>query len=103
MTQEFSGNPQRYLRIAIGSTAGMLAWLYGAFVAIQYFVYDQTWALGWKPVLAVVVFGLWFARFFYRSMMRLDARYGSGSGWQLVERTVKLPELRPRRQPRPKS
>lgn len=94
MTPEFSGNPRRYRRIAVAGTAGMFLWIYGIFAGVQYFAYGQTWPLGWKPLAVVVVVGIWFARFYYRSMMRLDAQYGSGRGWQLVERTVKLPELR---------
>lgn len=94
MIMEFSGNPRRYLRIAVGGTVAMFLWLYGMFAGVQYFAYGQTWPLGWKPLVVVVVVGIWFARFYYRSMMRLDAQYGSGRGWLLVERTVKLPELR---------
>lgn len=100
MTQEFSGNPGRYRRIATSLTLGMVGWLYAAFAGVQYFVYGQDWPLGWKPVVITLAFAAWFARYFYRSMMRLDAQYGSGSAWQLVERTVKLPELRPRSDPR---
>lgn len=95
MTTEFSGNPHRYKRIAITGTAGMFLWLYGAFAGIQYFAYGQTWPLGWKPLVITVVVAVWFARFYYRSMMRLDAQYGTGRSWQLVRRTVKLPEFRP--------
>lgn len=95
--EQFSGNPRRYLRIAIWSTVGMTIWLYGAFAGIQYFVYGVTWPLHWKPMVIVLLFAAWYARFWYRSMMRLDAQYGAGRSWLLVERTVKLPELCKRR------
>lgn len=98
----FPGHPRLYRRIAIWSGVGIFVWLYGGFASIQYFVYGQTWPLGWKPILLGLVFTAWFARFFYQSMMRLDTQYGSGSGWRLVKQTVKLPEQRPkkrRRQP----
>lgn len=99
MAPEFSGNPRRYLRIATWLTVGMVGWLYAVFAGVQYLVYGQAWPLGWKTVVATVVFAAWFARFFYHSMMRLDAQFGSGRAWQLVERTVKLPERRPPAQP----
>ncbi len=95
MTKQFSGNPHRYRGIAIWATIALNAWLYAAFASIQYFAYGETWPLGWKPVAIVLVFTAWFARFYYRSMMRLDAQYGTGGSWQLVQRSVKLPELRP--------
>jgi hypothetical protein len=94
MTVQFSGNPRRYQRIAIWLTVGLNAWLYGAFASIQYFAYGETWPLGWKPVAITLVFTAWLARFYYRSMMRLDAQYGTGGSWRLVQRSVKLPELR---------
>lgn len=101
LTREFSGNPQRYRRIATWSTIGLAAWLYGAFAAIQYFGYGQTWPLGWKPLLVTLIFAVWYGRYFYRSMMRLDAQYGGGGRWLLQSRSVKLPELRPRKRSTP--
>ncbi len=101
MIEQFSGNPRRYLRIAIWATVTLSGWLYATFASVQYFAYGQTWPLGWKPVAITLVFTAWFARFFYRSMMRLDAQYGAGGSWRLVQRSVKLPELRPAsKQPR---
>jgi len=96
----FPGHPRLYRRIAIWSAVGVFIWLYGGFASIQYFVYDRTWPLGWKPILISLAFSAWFARFFYQSIMRLDAQYGSGSGWRLVRRTVKLPEQRPKKRRR---
>jgi hypothetical protein len=92
----FKGSARLYLRIAVGSSVLMCLWLYGAFAAIRYLAYGETWPLGWKPAAATLAFAAWFALYFYRSMMRLDAQYGSGSGWRLVARTVKLPEQRAR-------
>lgn len=100
-TREFSGNPRRYRQIAIWSTVGLAIWIYGAFAAIQYFGYGQTWPLGWKPLLITTVFAIWYGRYFYRSMMRLDAQYGGGGSWQLTSRMVKLPELRQRKRSTP--
>ncbi len=96
MNIPFSGTPARYRRIAIGTTAALVVWLYGGLSAIQYLGYGQTWIFGWRPLFATAVFSVWFPWYFYRSMMRLDARYGAGGSWELVEKTVKLPELRSR-------
>jgi len=49
------------------------------------------------PPVAAIVSALWFARFSYRWMMRLDAQYGRGSRWQLDSTIVKLPTERPRK------
>jgi|GEM_PF-1242949 hypothetical protein len=95
----FSGTPERYLRISIVLSVAIHAWLYGGFSAIKYFVHGETWMFGWKPVLIALASMVLFARFAYRWIMRLDAQYGSGSGWRLVRCTVKLPEAvhRPKR------
>jgi len=101
MIEKFSGSPRRYLRLSIWSTVGMVTWLYGMFAGIQYFAYGQTWPFGWKPIVITLAFAAWFARFNYRTMMRLDARYGAGRGWSLMQQTVKLPEIRSRSKQHP--
>jgi len=98
MTTPFPGNPKLYLRIAVLSTIALVVWLYGGTVLIQYLWSGKTTLLGWKVMLAVIVFALWYGRFAYRWMMRLDGQYGSGSGWIGNEVTVKLPEMRLSRQ-----
>jgi len=94
MTTPFPGNPKLYLRIAVLSTIALVVWLYGGTVLIQYLWSGKTSLLGWKIMLAVAVFALWYGRFAYRWMMRLDGQYGSGSGWTFSEVMVKLPEMR---------
>lgn len=92
--REFPGNPRLYRRIACWTTIAMFVWLYGGFALIQYWWNGWTWLLGWKPLVFGLLFALWYGRFAYRWMMRLDGQYGRGSGWELRERTVKLPELK---------
>ncbi|CAG0937943.1 hypothetical protein GPROT2_00073 [Gammaproteobacteria bacterium] len=96
---EFKGNPALYRRIAIAVTLYVNGGAFIIFALIKYALYGDTWVLGWKPVLITLLFSVWFGRTMYRWMMRLDARYGRGSGWLLESVRVKLPELRPR-QPR---
>ena len=94
MSKEFPGNPGLYRRMAIWSTIGMLFWLYGGTLLLQHLWHGETSLLSWQPAVIALVFALWYSRMAYRWMMRLDARFGKGSGWQLLERSVKLPELR---------
>ncbi|MDZ4731088.1 MAG: hypothetical protein SH820_14205 [Xanthomonadales bacterium] len=94
MNHQFPGNPSQYLKIAIVSTIAFIIWLYGGTALILWLSSGETWLLGWKVILAVIVFALWYCRYAYRWMMRLDGQYGSGSGWDLSETTVKLPEIR---------
>jgi uncharacterized membrane protein YesL len=94
MAREFPGNPKLYKRIVIATTIGLFVWLYGGVVLVQYLWNGETALLDWKVALGAVLFALWYARFAFRWMMRADSQYGSGSGWELKERNVKLPELR---------
>jgi len=94
MAREFPGNPRLYKRIAVGIAVGLLVWLYGGLMLIRYLWDGDTSLLDWKIALGAVVFTAWYARFAYRWMMRADSQYGSGSGWELKECTVKLPEQR---------
>ena len=48
-------------------------------------------------MLVTVVFTALCAYLSYRWMMRLDARYGTGRGWTLESRRLKLPERALRR------
>ena len=89
---EFSGRPSIYLRTAIIGSIVINLYLYLALSAILYFVHDQTWMFGPKPIIVTVLFTAFFARLYYRWTMRLDAQFGTGKGWKLVECTVKLPE-----------
>lgn len=94
LTRQFPGNPALYRRIAVWTTVGMLVWLYGGFALVQYWWLGETWLINWKPALFAVLFALWYGRFSFRWMMRLDGQYGSGAGWELRERVVKLPETK---------
>ncbi len=96
---EFSGNPAKYRRIAIVSSVVLNLYLYLGMAGLQYWARGSTWLLGWKPVLGAVLFTALFARLSYRWMLRLDARFGTGRGWTLESRRLKLPERALRRQP----
>ena len=91
---KFPGNPRLYRRIAIWSTVGILVWLYGGTALIQLWWLGYTWVLKWQSILVGVLFGAWYARASYIWMMRLDARFGKGSGWSLEKKAVRLPELK---------
>jgi hypothetical protein len=94
MSRQFPGKSSLYMKIALISTIAIFTWLYGGTALILFLNSGETWLLGWKQILAVLVFALWYCRYAYRWMMRLDGQYGSGSGWDLTESTVKLPEIR---------
>ncbi len=93
---EFNGNPRLYLRIAVIGSIVLNAYLYFGLAAITWMRHGDTWVFGWKPTLITVLFTVWFARTAYRWIMRLDAQYGSGKGWALESRPLKLPEPRSR-------
>ena len=92
---EFSGTPKKYRRFAIISSLVINLYLYFGLAAVVYLHEGATWVFSLKPTLVVVVFAALYARIAYRWMMRLDAQYGSGSGWVLKSRRLKLPERRP--------
>lgn len=94
---EFSGNPTRYRRFAIVSSIVLNLYLYLSLAGLQYWANGTTWLFGWKPVLATAVFTVLFAWLSYRWIMRLDARFGTGRGWTLESRRLKLPERTLRR------
>ena len=94
MTQAFSGNPKRYFRLALLIPAGVCLWIYVGFVAAKWLFLGENWLHVWQLPASLVAISLFVSRMYYRSMMRLDAQYGRGSGWILKEATVKLPEQR---------
>ena len=89
---EFSGTPGKYLRISILISVILNSFLYLGMVFLQYGLHGRDWILGWAPILITVLFSIWFARASYRWIMRLDGQYGSGKGWSLESRPIKLPE-----------
>lgn len=91
---EFSGSPKKYLRFAIVSSLVINLYLYFGLAAVVYLHNGDTWLFSLKPILATVVFMALYARLAYRWMMRLDAQYGTGKGWVLESRSLKLPERR---------
>lgn len=97
MPVKFSGNPARYRIASAVISAYSIFSVYAAFALIKWGLQGETWVFGWKPLLAIAVLIPLYARFCYRWMMRTDAQYGSGSSWQLVPTTVKLPEFNPRK------
>ncbi|MCE7904105.1 MAG: hypothetical protein DYH20_16150 [Gammaproteobacteria bacterium PRO9] len=96
---EFSGTPRKYLRFSIIASIVFNLYLYLGLGAIEYWANGSTWVFGWKPLLITVAMTVFFARLSYRWMMRLDARYGTGRGWVLESRQLKLPERAIRRRP----
>jgi hypothetical protein len=93
----FSGTPRQYLRIAVWGSLAFHAYLFAGYWAIKRFLAGEPWPTTIWPALAAVVSAALFARFAYRWIMRLDARYGRGSGWELQSVTVKLPWEKPRK------
>lgn len=91
---EFSGNPKKYRRYAIISSLAINLYLYFGLAIVMYLHNGATWLFSWKPILITVAFTAIFARVSYRWMMRLDAQYGTGKGWVLESRSLKLPERR---------
>lgn len=91
---EFSGNPKKYLRLAIISSIAISLYLYFGLAAVIYLHDGATWLFSPRPILITVVFAALYARTTYRWMMRLDAQYGTGKGWVLESRSLKLPERR---------
>ena len=94
---EFSGNPKKYLRFAIISSLAINLYLYFGLAAVLYWHSGATWMFTWKPIVITALFVALFARISYRWMMRLDAQYGTGKGWVLESRSLKLPERRIRK------
>lgn len=92
----FSGNPKRYRTIAIVGSIGFHAYLFFGYWAIKVFLAGQPWPTGWEVPVATLASMLFFARFSYRWIMRLDAQYGKGSGWTMEPTEVKLPRERKR-------
>ena len=92
---EFSGTAQKYRRFAIISSLVINLYLYFGLAAVVYLHEGTTWVFSLKPTLVAVVFAALYARIAYRWMMRLDAQYGSGRGWVLKSRRLKLPERGP--------
>lgn len=93
----FPGTPAMYRKIAIWGSLGLHAYLFVGYWAIKVFLAGEKWPTSWVPLAVTVVSAALFARFSYRWIMRLDARYGRGSGWILHSTRVKLPFEKPRR------
>ena len=89
---EFSGKPKTYLWVSIFGAIAFNLFLYLSLAAILVFGHDQTWILGWKPILITALFIVFLARVSYRWTMRLDAQFGTGKGWALISQSVRLPE-----------
>lgn len=94
---EFSGTPKKYLRFAIISSVVLNAYLYFGLAAVLYWHSGATWLFTLKPIVITVVVSVWFMWLSYRWIMRLDAQYGTGKGWVLESRSLKLPERRIRK------
>lgn len=95
----FDGTPQLYKRIAMWGSLGFHAYLFVGYWAIKTFLAGESWPNDWLAPALFAASAVWFAWFSYRWIMRLDARYGRGSGWLLESVQVKLPREKPRRKP----
>lgn len=84
--------PRDYRRYATWLSVAIHLYLYLGMIVLLYLVNGQAWILGWKPAVITLLSGVLLARLWYRWIMQLDARYGSGKGWELWSRRVKLPE-----------
>jgi len=93
-SKPFVGEPKLYRKITVLGPVVMNAYLYLGMVGVVYGVHGKTWIFSWQPILAAVLFTAVMARISFPWMMNLDARYGTGSGWQLPSRKIKLPERR---------
>lgn len=94
MSQKFPGNPIMYKKASVVISVYIVLSIYLTFSAIKYFLHGEVWMFDWKTVVFALVFALLFAHRAYIWMMRLDAQYGTGSGWSLTSTKVKLPELK---------
>ncbi len=94
---EFSGTPRKYLLFSIIASIIFNLYLYLGLAAVQYWAKGDPWLFSWTPILVTAVMIVAFARLSYRWMMRLDAQYGTGKGWSLESRRLKLPERAIRR------
>ncbi len=92
----FSGTPARYRRISIVVSIAIHGYLYLGMLFFHGYLGGAEWVFGWKPAVFALVSCVVFARQAFRWIMRLDAQYGSGAGWSLPTRSVKLPEPRQR-------
>jgi len=92
----FGGTPRQYLRLAVWGSLALHAYLFFGYWAIKHFLAGEAWPNGWLVPAATVASALWFARMSYRWVMRLDAQYGRGGGWELKSTSVKLPTERRR-------
>lgn len=95
--RRFAGLPAQYRHIAVWGSIGLHGYLFAGYWAIKTFLAGEQWPTSWFPAAMTVVSALLFARFAYRWIMRLDAQYGRGSGWELKSVAVKLPFERQRR------
>ncbi len=87
----FSGTPALYRKLAIFGSIGVHLYLFVGFYLLKNFLAGEPWPTNAVPIVAGLISTLLFTFFSYRWIMRLDARYGRGSGWDLVSTTVKLP------------
>ncbi len=96
MNIPFSGTAPRYKRFAIILSGAIHLWIYVFFVATKYIGQGENWLNVWQLPAALAASAVFVAILHFRWMMRLDARYGKGSAWELKEVTVKLPVLKSR-------
>lgn len=88
--------PRDYRRFTVMLAVGIHLYLYLGMIILAYLINGAEWILGWKPAVFAIISALVFSRLSFGWVMRLDAQYGRGSGWELKPVTVKLPEERDR-------
>lgn len=99
MSIPFSGNPKVYRRHAFILSGAVHLWLYLFFVVTKFLAQDENWLTVWQLPAGLAASAVLVGWLHFRWVMRLDAQYGRGSGWEMKEVTVKLPVLRPRKRP----
>ncbi len=95
--RNFAGTPALYRKIAIWGSIALHAYLFLGYWAIKVFLAGEAWPASWAPPAITLLSAAWFARFSYRWIMRLDARYGRGSNWEFDSVRDKLPRERSRK------
>ena len=89
----FSGTPRRYMKVALAIGVLSHAWLYAGLYVVEHLWLGREWITRAPAVCGTVVSAGVLTVYAYIAIMNLDARWGTGSRWRLVERKVKLPDV----------
>lgn len=87
----FSGSPKLYLKWCIIGSIVFHSYVLFGYWFIKNVIVGVPWPESYWPIIATILWTAFFARMAYRWIMRLDAQYGRGKGWEMESITVKLP------------